>query len=48
MVDSDRLHTRLELLREYRAELGRLRGLPVDEYLRDAYAGRYLVQAAAQ
>lgn len=49
MVDLDRLHQRLELLADYLRELRRLRDLPVAEYLRhEAYAGRYLVQVAAQ
>lgn len=49
MVDRDRVHFRLELLADYLHELRRLRDLPVAEYLRDeAYAGRYLVQVAAQ
>lgn len=49
MVDLDRVHTRLELLAGYLRELRRLRDLPVADYLEgDAYAGRYLVQVAAQ
>jgi uncharacterized protein YutE (UPF0331/DUF86 family) len=49
MVDLDRVHQRLELLAGYLRELRRLRDLPVTEYLRhEAYAGRYLVQVAAQ
>jgi uncharacterized protein YutE (UPF0331/DUF86 family) len=49
MVDPDRIHRRLELLACYLRELRRLRDLPVAEYLRhDIYAGRYLIQVAAQ
>ncbi len=49
MVDLDRIHQRLELLAGYLRELRRLRDLPVSEYLRhEVYAGRYLVQVAAQ
>lgn len=48
MVDLDRLQTRFELLGQYLAELRRLRDLDVARYLREAYAGRYLVQVAAQ
>lgn len=48
MVDLDRLQLRLELLHDYLAELRRLRALDVASYLREAYAGRYLVQVAAQ
>jgi uncharacterized protein YutE (UPF0331/DUF86 family) len=49
MVDLDRVQQRLELLAGYLRELRRLRDLPVAEYLRnEVYAGRYLVQVAAQ
>ncbi len=49
MVDLDRIHQRLELLTGYLHELRRLRDLPVAEYLQhEVYAGRYLVQVAAQ
>ncbi|MGQ0574227.1 MAG: type VII toxin-antitoxin system HepT family RNase toxin [Pseudonocardia sp.] len=48
MVDRDRVQFRLELLAGYRDELRRLRDLGLDAYLREAYAGRYLVQVAAQ
>ncbi len=49
MVDRDRIHHRLELLAGYLRELQRLQDLPVTEYLRhEVYAGRYLVQVAAQ
>lgn len=48
MVDLDRLQLRLELLHGYLAELRRLRDLDRATYLREAYAGRYLVQVAAQ
>lgn len=48
MVDLDRLQFRLELLAGYLTELRRLRDLDVASYLREAYAGRYLVQVAAQ
>lgn len=48
MVDLDRLQFRLELLRGYLVELRRLRDLDLPSYLREAYAGRYLVQVAAQ
>ena len=49
MVDPGRLRRLLEALAEYRKELERLRALPVSEYQGErAYAGRYLVQAAAQ
>ena len=48
MVDLDRIHQRLELA-GYVHELQRLGDLPVAEYLRnEVYAGRYLVQVAAQ
>ena len=47
MVDPGRLRRLLEALSEYRQELERAPRLP--EYRRErAYAGRYLVQAAAQ
>lgn len=48
MVDLDRLQFRLELLHDYLTELRRLRDLDLPDYLREAYAGRYLVQVAAQ
>jgi uncharacterized protein YutE (UPF0331/DUF86 family) len=49
MVDLDRIHQRLEMLAGYLRELRRLRDLSVAEYLRhEVYAGRYLVQVAAQ
>ncbi|MBA3575000.1 MAG: DUF86 domain-containing protein [Pseudonocardiales bacterium] len=49
MVDLDRIHQRLQLLTGYLHELRRLRDLPVIEYLQyEVYAGRYLVQVAAQ
>lgn len=49
MVDLDRIHQRLQLLTGYLHELRRLRDLPVAEYLQhEVYAGRYLVQVAAQ
>lgn len=49
MVDLDRIHQRLKLLGGYLRELQRLRDLPIAEYLRnEVYAGRYLVQVAAQ
>lgn len=49
MVDPDRIQERLELLAGYLAELRRLRDQPLDRYLQhDIYAGRYLVQVAAQ
>lgn len=49
MVDLDRIHQRLELLAGYGTNLRRLRDLPRDEYLaHEVYAGRYLVQVAAQ
>ncbi|MFZ0118538.1 MAG: DUF86 domain-containing protein [Pseudonocardiaceae bacterium] len=49
MVDLDRIHQRLELLAGYLRELRRLRDLPIAECLRhEVYAGRYLVQVAAQ
>jgi len=48
MVDPDRLHYRLDLLGGYLTELRRLRDLDRSAYLREAYAGRYLVQVAAQ
>jgi len=49
MVDLDRIHQRLQLLAGYLHELRRLGDLPVDEYLQhQVYAGRYLVQVAAQ
>jgi uncharacterized protein YutE (UPF0331/DUF86 family) len=48
MVDLDRIQQRLQLLTGYLHELRRLRDLPVAEYLHEVYAGRYLVQVAAQ
>lgn len=49
MVDLDRIHQRLQLLNGYLHELRQLRDLPVAEYLQnEVYAGRYLVQVAAQ
>ncbi len=49
MVDLDRLHQRLELLAGYLRELRRLRDLSVADYLaNELFAGRYLVQVAAQ
>ncbi|MDN5749650.1 MAG: DUF86 domain-containing protein [Pseudonocardia sp.] len=48
MVDLDRLAFRLELLHDYLTELRRLRSLDLADYLREAYAGRYLVQVATQ
>lgn len=48
MVDLDRWQLRLQLLSEYTAQLERLRDLGPDDYAREAYAGRYLVQVAAQ
>lgn len=48
MVDLDRWQLRLQLLGEYTAELRRLRDLSPVQYAREAYAGRYLVQVAAQ
>ncbi len=49
MVDLDRIHQRWELLASYLHELRRLRDLPVADYLQhEVYAGRYLVQVAAQ
>jgi uncharacterized protein YutE (UPF0331/DUF86 family) len=46
--DPDRVARRLELLRGYVIELRRLRDLEPTDYQREAYAARYLVQAAAQ
>lgn len=48
MVDLDRWQLRLQLLGEYTAELRRLRVLSPAQYVGEAYAGRYLVQVAAQ
>ena len=49
MVDPGRIRRLLEALAEYRTELERLRDAPLAEYRGErAYAGRYLVQAAAQ
>lgn len=48
MVDPARVRRLLERLAEYRTLLGELASLPLDRYLADAYAGRYLVQASAQ
>ena len=49
MVDPGRLRRLLDALAEYRTQLERLRDAPVAEYRGErAYAGRYLVQAAAQ
>ncbi|MGH8905107.1 MAG: DUF86 domain-containing protein [Egibacteraceae bacterium] len=43
------MQARLELLRTYRAPLDELRRLPPDVYVEEeAFAGRYLIQAAAQ
>lgn len=49
MVDPDRVRRLLAALARYHGRLRELRALPVEEYVSDhAYAGRYLVQAAAQ
>jgi uncharacterized protein YutE (UPF0331/DUF86 family) len=49
MVAPDTVRRQLELLTEYATELDRLRELELDDYLaREAFAGRYLVQVAAQ
>lgn len=49
MVDPDRVRRLLGALETYRGHLARLRALPLATYLDDeAFAGRYLVQAAAQ
>lgn len=49
MVDPGRVQRLLEALDFYRAHLGSLRDLPDAEYTGErAFAGRYLVQAAAQ
>jgi uncharacterized protein YutE (UPF0331/DUF86 family) len=49
MVDPGKVSRLLESLADYRRRLEELRDLPVDVYLRDqAFAGRYLVQVAAQ
>lgn len=49
MVDADRLRRLLSVLDGYRGRLAALGDLPLDTFLDDeAYAGRYLVQAAAQ
>jgi uncharacterized protein YutE (UPF0331/DUF86 family) len=49
MVDLDRVQHRLELLAGYQRELRRLLEVPVAQYLSEqVYAGRYLVQVAAQ
>lgn len=49
MVDPDKLSERLQALANYRVALERLRALSLEEYLADqVYAGRYLVQTAAQ
>lgn len=49
IVDPTRVQRLLEGLASYREQLGSLRELPTDEYVREhAFAGRYLVQACAQ
>ncbi len=49
MVDVGKVSRLLESLADYRRRLAELRDLPIDVYLRDqAFAGRYLVQVAAQ
>jgi uncharacterized protein YutE (UPF0331/DUF86 family) len=49
VVDPDRVRQLLDALSGYRAELRELAKLPAARYRgRDAIAGRYLVQAAAQ
>lgn len=49
MVDPARIRRLLETLAFYRDRLAELRELPVADYVADqAFAGRYLVQAAAQ
>lgn len=49
MVDPDRVRRLLEALRFYRDQLSKRRAMEVDDYLsEEAFAGRYLVQAAAQ
>lgn len=49
MVDPDTVRRLLDALREYRERLEQLRDLPLDTYLdRERFAGRYLLQAAAQ
>lgn len=49
MVDADRVRQLLDVLADYRAELSQLAELPEPRYKgRDAIAGRYYVQAAAQ
>jgi uncharacterized protein YutE (UPF0331/DUF86 family) len=49
MVDPGKVSRLLESLADYRRRLEALGDLPVDVYLRDqAFAGRYLVQVAAQ
>lgn len=49
MVDPDRVRRLLTALERYRNRLAELADVPSAEYLdKHAYAGRYLVQAAAQ
>ncbi|MFA5786730.1 MAG: DUF86 domain-containing protein [Actinomycetota bacterium] len=49
MVDPARVRRLLETLADYRRRLGGLADLPADRYVaEEAFAGRYLVQAAAQ
>lgn len=48
MVDPERIGALLQTLEGYRDHLARLRDLPAEEYEEQAFAGRYLVQAAAQ
>lgn len=49
MVAPETVRRLLEALREYSAELQTLSRTPVDDYSgSEAYAGRYLVQSAAQ
>lgn len=49
MVDAARVSRLLESLADYRRRLAELREMSTDVYLREqAFAGRYLVQVAAQ
>lgn len=49
MVDPDRVRRLLATLDHYRRHLARLGDLPLEQYLEEqVFAGRYLVQAAAQ
>jgi len=48
MVDPERVGSLLQTLATYRDHLAGLRDLTAEAYRREAFTGRYLVQAAAQ